>query len=169
MKLALSFACLVLSSNFSSTSVQPTVEHVQQYGEMTVEEQRFVEFVNAERWRRGLSILETDSLLTQVARNHSRDMAEKDYFDHYSETPGKRTALERFVSALGYRPQWAYVGENLFYCSIIDVNRGHHAFMGSPSHRINILNSKFERIGVGVYMDESGQFWVTQMFAAVRH
>lgn len=168
MKLALGFACLVMSSNFSSTAVPPQAADVQQYSTVTAEEQRFVDYVNAERWNRGLKGLEMDPLLVDIARDHSRDMAEQDYFDHYSRIPGKRTALDRFIAGLGHRPQWAYVGENLFYCSIIDVNRGHDALMKSPSHRSNILNARFEKIGVGAYKDESGQFWVTQMFAAVR-
>ena len=168
MKLALGFVCLVLSSNFSSTAVQPPVANIEQQRIMTEEEQRFVDHVNAERWNLGMRTLETDRLLVQVAREHSREMAEKDYFDHYSKTPGKRTALDRYIMGLGRRPQRASVGENIFYCSIVDVNRGHEAFMKSPSHRVNILNSKFEKIGVGVYKDESGQFWVTEMFASVR-
>jgi len=167
MTLALAFACLVMSSNFSSTTVVP-LDLSQQYTWMSVEEQRCVELVNAERWARGLPLLQPDPLLASIAREHSRDMAEHNYFDHYSNIPGKRTAGDRFISAYGRCPRWACIGENLFYCSIVDVNRGHTAFMGSPSHRDNILSAKYEKIGVGTYKDSSGQFWVTQMFASVR-
>ena len=168
MKLALTFACLVLSSNFSSTTVAKQPTALVQYGVMTMEEERSFELVNAERWSRGLGVLKPDPLLVEVARAHSREMAEKDYFDHTSPTPGMQTAMERFLSGLGRRPKWAYVGENLFYCSIVDVNRGHEAFMNSHSHRDNIINPKFERLGVGVYQDKDGQFWVTQMFMSMR-
>jgi len=135
---------------------------------MTPEERRFVQLVNAERWSRGLGVLAVDPVLVEVARDHSRDMAENGYFDHYSSIPGRRTAMERFLSGYGHQPTWAYVGENLFFCSVVDVNRGHTAFMASPSHRDNILNPRFERIGVGTYQDSSGQFWVTEMFLALR-
>jgi len=168
MKLAIGFVCLVLSSNFSSSTVVIRPEAQIQYAQMTIEEQRLVELLNAERWSHGLNVLQCDPLLVQVSREHSREMAELGYFDHYSSTPGKRTAMERFIGALGYRPEWAYVGENLFYCSIVDVNRGHQAFMNSESHRDNILDPKFENVGVGVYKDRKGQFWVTEMFMAMR-
>lgn len=134
--------------------------------QLTDEEIRFVDLVNSERASRGLSVLRLDPLLVQVARGHSKEMCDLNYFDHVSPTPGMRTALNRLLVALKHRPTWAYVGENLFYCSIVDVNRGHTCLMESHSHRENILNPKFEKIGVGVYSDARGQFWVTQMFLA---
>lgn len=159
-------AMLMLGSNFSSTAVpkQPaaqvaTVQVVQ-------EEQRFIELVNYERWSHGLKMLKVDPLLVDVSRKHSKEMADLSYFDHISPTRGQRTALDRYLSELGRRPQWAYLGENLFYCSITDVNRGHMCLMDSRTHRENILNPKFERIGVGIYKNDGGEFWVTEMFIA---
>lgn len=134
--------------------------------QLTDEEARFVDLVNSERASRGLSVLRLDPLLVQISRAHSKEMCDLNYFDHVSPTPGMRTALNRLLVALKRRPSWAYVGENLFYCSIVDVNRGHTCLMESHSHRENILNPKFEKIGVGVYSDARGQFWVTQMFLA---
>jgi uncharacterized protein YkwD len=32
-------------------------------------------------------------------------------------------------------------------------------------HRLNILNSKFTRIGIDAYRDSSGTVWLTQDFA----
>jgi uncharacterized protein YkwD len=56
------------------------------------------------------------------------------------------------------------VGENLYYCSIVDVERGHRALMNSPSHRANILHPPFRKGGIGIYKSQTGEFWVTQMF-----
>jgi uncharacterized protein YkwD len=134
--------------------------------QITDEEQRFIDLANYERAKKGLRVLRVDPLLIEVSRGHSKEMAQLNYFDHISPTPGMRTALNRYLVALGHRPTWAYIGENLFYCSIVDVNRGHGCLMQSKSHRDNILNPKFDRIGVGTYMDEKGEFWVTQMFLA---
>jgi uncharacterized protein YkwD len=36
--------------------------------------------------------------------------------------------------------------------------------MNSPGHRANILEPRFQRIGVGVYQNAQGEFWVTEMF-----
>ena len=133
---------------------------------MTQEELRFVDLVNKERAGQGLSQLVIDPLLVQVARGHSLEMAEKSYFSHTSPTPGFKTPLDRYLAIEKHRPQWALVGENLYYCSIVDVDRGHVALMNSKGHRANILESKFERIGVGAYVDQKGQFYVTESFLA---
>jgi uncharacterized protein YkwD len=128
------------------------------------EEQTFLDMINRERAERGLCRLKLDTLLVGVAREHSREMCDKDYFDHVSPTAGLRTPMERYLKALGRRPAYACVGENLFYCSVVDVDRGHRALMESPGHRANILYPRFRACGVGVYKSPSGQFWVTEMF-----
>jgi uncharacterized protein YkwD len=130
------------------------------------EEALFIKWANHERDLRGLSTLEPDGLLVEVAREHSRDMAERDYFDHYSPITNLRTPLDRYLAHIADRPQWVYVGENLYYCSIVDPARGHRKLMESPTHKENILDPKFERIGVGIYISPDGRFWVTEMFCA---
>lgn len=165
-QLSLYFGMLMLTANFSSTARDmPRIAIVEQ-APVTTEEQRFVDLVNSERWSRGMSQLVVDPELVKTARAHSKEMADKAYFDHDSPTPGLRTAMDRYLRVCGTRPSWAYLGENLFYCSVVDVNRGHDRLMKSESHRANILNPKFERVGVGIYESADGQFWVTQMFLA---
>ena len=95
-------------------------------------------------------------------------MYEKNYFDHISPTPGLKTPMNRYLKSLGHTPEWALLGENLFYCSIVDVDRGHKCLMKSPKHKENILNPRFEQMGVGVYVSNDGQFWVTELFLAQR-
>lgn len=131
---------------------------------ITAEEQEFLDRINEERRSRGLPRLKLDLLLVGVAREHSREMCDREYFDHVSPTPGKRTPMQRYLRALPRRPAYACVGENLFYCSVVDVDRGHRALMESPGHRANILYPRFRSCGVGIYKSPSGQFWVTQMF-----
>jgi len=131
---------------------------------MTSDEWRFLDLLNRERAARHLTELKPDPLLVEVARGHSREMYEKNYFDHVSPTPGERTPMDRYLHALHHRPPHACVGENLFYCSIVDIERGHRALMNSPGHRANILYAPFRRGGIGVYKSETGEFWVTEMF-----
>jgi uncharacterized protein YkwD len=132
----------------------------------TPEELRFVELTNKERTQRNLRQLVIDPLLITVARQHSQEMMERNYFNHFSPTPGIKTPMDRYLKGLGFRPSYACVGENLFYCSVADVERGHQAFMNSPSHRENVLYPQYERIGVGVQHNAKGEFWVTEMFLA---
>jgi uncharacterized protein YkwD len=131
---------------------------------MTSDEWRFLDMLNRERVSRHLTELKPDPLLVSVAREHSREMCDKNYFDHISPTPGIRTPMDRYLHALRRRPAHACVGENLFYCSIVDVERGHRALMNSPSHRANILYAPFRRGGIGIYKSDTGEFWVTEMF-----
>jgi uncharacterized protein YkwD len=133
---------------------------------MTTDESRFLELTNNERVARGLQPLTYDPNLTEIARAHSREMSDKNYFSHHSPTPGIETPMDRYLSSVKQRPSWALVGENLFYCSIEDVDRGHQALMKSPTHRDNILESRFERMGVGIYINPEGEFFVTEMFLA---
>jgi uncharacterized protein YkwD len=131
---------------------------------MTVEEARFVDLVNAERAKQGLSKLTVDPLLITVARGHSKEMSDKQYFSHTSPTPGLATALDRFLAEVKERPSWALVGENLYYCSRVDVEGGHTALMNSPLHKKNILEPRYKSIGVGSFINSKGEFYITQMF-----
>src|SRR5207244_58945 len=66
---------------------------------MTADESRFLELLNHERGERGLVELKPDALLVEVAREHSREMCDKNYFDHVSPTTGCRTPMDRYLRA----------------------------------------------------------------------
>ncbi len=141
------------------------------------QEAAFVVLINAEREGRGLSTLSLDPMLTQTARAHSEEMCSADYFDHHSPTPGLGSPMDRYLSAsrqIGLpQPEYLLVGENIFYCSvcndIYNVDYAHRALMASPGHRANILEPRFSKIGVGVYRNAKGEFWVTEMFSRDRN
>ena len=136
-------------------------------------EEAFVGRINAERTERGLSALEIDPMLTQTALAHSREMCAENYFDHQSPTPGMASPLDRYLTALketgGSQPSYLLVGENIYYCSVFNdiynVDYAHRALMASPDHRANILEPRFAKVGVGVYRNFAGEFWVTEMFS----
>jgi uncharacterized protein YkwD len=133
---------------------------------MTLEEMRYLELTNKERAARGLSQLVADPVLVEAGRLHSQEMAEKSYFSHTSPTSSLKSPMDRYLAAEKRRPYWVLVGENLFYCSIVDVDRGHDAFMNSKPHRDNVLEPRYERMGVGIYVNARGEFYVTEMFLA---
>ncbi len=136
------------------------------------EEQDLVAAINIERTQRGLEPLVSDPLLCVTARAHCREMCSLDYFEHRSPTPGLETPLNRYLAgrrALGQeRPSTALVGENIFYASVSDsdynVAYAHQRLMASPGHQANILEPRFTHVGVGLYRDSQGRFWVTEMF-----
>jgi uncharacterized protein YkwD len=165
---SLYLATLLLGTHFPGQAVTPAVPPtplaIVMQAQLSSGEQRMVDLVNAERLAKGLGILKVNPLLVQVAREHSREMCEKGYFDHMSPTPGQGSPMQRYIRALGRMPAWACLSENLFYSSIIDPDLGHKCLMRSAPHKRNILTPEFNEIGVGVYESPDGKFWVTQMF-----
>ena len=137
----------------------------------TTDEQQFVDLINQERRSRGLAPLTIDSTLSATARDYSRSMSDLSFFSHESPVSGMRTPMDRYMSTcrrLGSgrdaRPQYLLVGENIFYCSKPGVDRGHRAFMESEGHRRNILDARYEAVGIGTYTNARGEYFVTELF-----
>lgn len=117
-------------------------------------ETEVVTLTNNEREKYRLSPLQTDLLLSKVAREKSYDMLIKDYFDHYSPTYGSPFEMMKQFGVT-YRS----AGENIAigYQTPEQVVQ---AWMNSPDHRKNILNESFTHIGIGYI--ETGNIWTQQ-------
>lgn len=120
-------------------------------------EQELVRLVNGERARAGLQPLSVDERLTQVARQHSQTMADKNALSHqFGGEPGVRQR----IAATDIR--FNYSGENVAYDA--NAERAHDGLMHSPPHRANILKPEFNAIGIGV-VRQGNVIYVTQDFA----
>jgi uncharacterized protein YkwD len=150
-------------------------------------ERRVLELINAERVEQHLSPLESDAKLSEIARAHSRDMAERGYFNHI--TPEGKDPAERSRAA-GYecRKQSGdfvtlRLAENLFQNNLYDRVVYHNGartyewksaeeiaessvkgWMESPSHRRNILTRGYDKTGIGVAIGANGKVIITQLF-----
>lgn len=118
-------------------------------------EREVVKYTNIERVKNGLPELQIDNKLSEVAWYKSKDMQTLDYFDHTSPTYGSPFDM---MSQFGV--SFTAAGENIAY-GYPTPEALVQAWMDSPSHRENILNSIFTHIGVGHV--ESGHY-ATQMF-----
>lgn len=145
-------------------AVPPPRFDVPTYAAVLPDEAQFAARVNAERQRNALPELVLDPILVAVARGHSREMATRGYFAHESPDEHLRTPMRRYLAAVGGQPEYLLVGENIFYCSVVGVERGHAALMNSPEHRRNILDPRYAAVGIGTYTNEAGEYWVTQVF-----
>ncbi len=133
--------------------------------------------INLEREKYGLKTLEYDKELASVAKLHSIDMANDEYFAH--ETPDGLDPTDRANEA-DYTCQYQ-IG-NLIYSGIgenIHMVRGSSVsimstpesiaelavsgWMDSPGHKKNILTSNFSKEGIGVSID-TFTIHVTQNF-----
>lgn len=146
------------------------------------------ELTNQERQNHGLSVLSFDSEITQIARDHSLDMATRNYFAH--ETPDGLNPSDR-ADQLGYSCQkmiglliYSGIAENIFqghlfdsYYTVSDVITSYdwiseeeiaeitvQGWMNSPGHRENILTEIFDREGIGVKITADHKVYVTQNF-----
>lgn len=127
---------------------------------------------NKERLDRKLPAYLPDPRLAQVARQHSEEMRDLKYFSHDSPTPGMESPLDRFLHAFKGVTSFA-IGENIarryaegmFSLTPENLEQTHQDWMNSAGHRANLLHTEFERIGVGLAMNDNGDYWATQFFA----
>jgi uncharacterized protein YkwD len=115
--------------------------------ELTADENQVLKLHNKARKEQRLQPLCVDPTLQKAARAHSADMIKKDYFGHNSRD-GK-TSAER-LKGLGYN--WRATGENIAWGSgsYSEPKSRFEAWMKSEGHRRNILDRKYEEVGVGV-------------------
>jgi uncharacterized protein YkwD len=107
--------------------------------------------VNQERARHGEQPLQASPLLEQSAEDHSRDMVAQDYFSHYApngEGPPERVQLTGYIPPdVGWR-----IGENIAWGTsyLATPQSIVEAWIASPEHLENILESRYRDTGVGV-------------------
>lgn len=118
-------------------------------------ESEVIRLVNEIRVKNGLNALKEDWELSRVARYKSQDMKDNKYFSHTSPVYG--TPFEMMKNfGITYRSAAENIAKGQTTPQAV-VN----AWMNSSGHRANILNSTYNKIGVGYV--KSGNYW-TQMF-----
>lgn len=112
--------------------------------ESNIDRQKVIELTNREREKAGLSPVKESSALNKAAQLKAENMFAENYWAHFA--PSGKTPWD-FIIGSGYK--FAFAGENLaknFYNSEDVVV----AWMNSPTHKDNLLNSKYEDIGIAV-------------------
>lgn len=125
-------------------------------------EWKMLRLLNRDRKQHGLKPVQMQLDLRKVARKHSLDMAQKDYFDHVNlkaQSPSDRLRLSGVTDVVS--------GENLAKIGGFShpTHRAELGLMKSPGHRANILNSLYNTVGIGVIQDKKGVYYFTQNFA----
>jgi len=103
-----------------------------------------IKYVNQSREQQGLAALTANAKLQAVAQDKLIDMIKNRYFSHTS--PSGINPWHWFTKN-GY--DYQYAGENLAI-NFLTAEDEHKAWMNSPTHRKNILNSDYREIGVAV-------------------
>jgi uncharacterized protein YkwD len=109
----------------------------------------FVSHINDARANHGRHTLSVAADLTAVAQAQAERMDKSGTLSH---NPNLTTDVKH----------WLAVGENIGSGGTVDGISS--AFMHSPEHRANILDSDYTQVGVGVATDNNGMVWVVEDF-----
>lgn len=124
---------------------------------MNTNEQEVFNLINKQRTDNGLPALNNDPEVQRVARIKAQDMVNNNYFSHTSPTYGSP-----FDMLKSFKISYKAAGENIAGNS--NNQNAVNAWMNSPGHRANILNSSYNYTGIGVVEGSKyGKIYV-QMF-----
>lgn len=112
--------------------------------ESNIDQKRLIELTNQERQKNGLGFLRENTALDQAAAAKAANMFQENYWAHFA--PSGKSPWD-FILGAGYK--FTYAGENLAK-NFAQSNEVVTAWMNSSSHRANILNPKYQDIGMAV-------------------
>jgi uncharacterized protein YkwD len=120
-------------------------------------EQKIFDLLNQERVSANLPALKWNGQAAVAARAHSRLLARHGEMSHQFE---KEDPIPQRIAATGLR--FTDSAENI---AVADApEEVHMALMLSPGHKANIMNPRYNSVGIGVF-EAKGRLWVTQDFA----
>lgn len=109
-----------------------------------IDQKKLIELTNIEREKKGLGKVSENEALDKAANLKAQNMFAENYWAHFA--PSGKTPWD-FILGSGYH--FTFAGENLaknFYSSDEVVK----AWMNSPTHRDNLLNTNYKDIGIAV-------------------
>lgn len=117
--------------------------------------QQVIDLTNDARQRNGVSALQMDNVLNNVAQTKSEDMSDNNYFSHTSPTYGSPFDMLRTFGV-----DYTKASENIA-AGQKSAEEVVQSWLNSEGHRRNMLDPDVTHIGVG--FDNDGNYW-TQMF-----
>ncbi|MDO8573401.1 MAG: CAP domain-containing protein [Candidatus Daviesbacteria bacterium] len=109
-----------------------------------IDQKILIELTNKERQKMGLSAVSENAALDKAASLKAQNMFAENYWAHFA--PSGKTPWD-FILGSGYK--FTFAGENLAknFTNSDDIVK---AWMASPTHRDNLLNPKYQDIGIAV-------------------
>lgn len=139
--IALLLAAIALPGNVANAAYEPAAA-----------EADFVGMINHYREAEGLQPLLVDPELTEQARSWAEAMAARQTLGHAPDL------------SIGISSPWLVLGENVGVHGVVDLERLFIAFVESPGHLANLVDPRFDKVGVGVAYDDEGAIWTTHRF-----
>jgi uncharacterized protein YkwD len=125
-------------------------------------ERRTFDLINQRRDKCGLPPLKWSDDVARIARFHSENMANFNFFSH---TDMNGLMVNDRADFLGIR-KWQAIGENIAYNQGFEnpVEFAVERWMQSPKHRDNLLSSRWRESGIGIAVTGNGTYYFTEVF-----
>lgn len=120
------------------------------------------QLINSERSLAGLPTLKWSDRIADVARFHSTNMAEYNFFSHKG-LDGSMVDERAEKLKMG---AWTAIGENIAFMKGYDNPAGIavEKWLDSPGHKKNLLNPDWTETAVGLAVTADGKYYFTQVF-----
>lgn len=142
-------------------SLPEPIKAKKEYPQTVLTQEGIIKATNIQREKYGLEPLKESLKLDASSAIKVEDMFKNQYFDHYSPSGQGVGDLAKIVNY-----DFILIGENLAMGNFKDDENLVNAWMESPGHRENILNQKYQEIGVAV---KKGIFEGKETWIAVQH
>lgn len=158
-------AYLVSSGDTRSGTMRPrvykTAQPVTTTNPVDLERLAF-NLINRYRENFGLSSLKWSDDVAKIARLHSENMANFNFFSHM----GLDGSMVNDRADLLGISKWRAIGENIAYNQGYDnpVEFAVERWMESPAHRENLLSARWRESGIGVAVTKEGKYYFTEVF-----
>lgn len=130
---------------------------------LSKDESRLLELINGDRSEAGVPELNLNEKLSELARLKAEDMANNNYLSYTSRTHG---TLEDMLERAGL--EYRHVGQKIARASApVSVDLLHSTLMCYESHCRDILDSRYDTVGVAV-VNAGEQKYVVEIFAGER-
>lgn len=123
-------------------------------------ERQLFDATNRERVAHGLPALQWNDALAVAARKHAGEMAHKEALSH--QFPGEPSLPSRVKQAGAH---FVWLSENVALGT--NTSLIHAAFVRSPQHRANILDTDMNVMGIGI-VERNGQLFAVEDFSKAK-
>jgi uncharacterized protein YkwD len=123
-------------------------------------ERQLFDATNRERRAHGLPALQWNDALAVAARKHASEMAHKESLSH--QFPGEPSLPSRVKQAGAH---FVWLSENVALGT--NTSLIHAAFVKSPQHRANMLDTDMNVMGIGI-VERNGQLFAVEDFSKAK-
>lgn len=124
---------------------------------MSLDQAQTLTLINDHCKERGLPPLKFSPQLSKLAENYAKNMYKRNFF-----SPVNPEGQSPFECMKKRKIVYHYAVENLPFN--VSVCSAQQTFMGSPSHKANILNANFAQVSIGLVEVASERVFVVQEF-----